>query len=63
MFLGPFIGLGLGWLAQLGFEFIFFLIAKTFVTQNVGIDPNLVIDKKKLLINLKLIFPEKNYKQ
>ena len=39
------------------------LIAKTLVTQNVGIDPNLVIDKKKLLINLKLIFPEKNYKQ
>ncbi len=39
------------------------LIAKTVVTQNVGINPNLVIDKKKLLINLKLIFPEKNYKQ
>ena len=39
------------------------LIAKTVVTQNVGINPNLVIDKKKLLINLKLIFPEKNYNQ
>jgi len=39
------------------------LIAKTIVIQNVGINPNLAIDKKKLLINLKLIFPEKNYKQ
>jgi len=35
------------------------LIAKTIITNNVGINPNLVIDKKKLLINLKLIFPEK----
>ena len=35
------------------------LIAKTIITHNVGINPNLVIDKKKLLINLKLIFPEK----
>ena len=35
------------------------LIAKTIFTNNVGINPNLVIDKKKLLINLKLIFPEK----
>ena len=35
------------------------LIAKTIITNNVGIDPKLVIDKKKLLINLKLIFPEK----
>ena len=34
-------------------------IAKTIITNNVGINPNLVIDKKKLLINLKLIFPEK----
>ena len=36
-----------------------YLIAKTIITNNVGINPNLVIDKKKLLINLKLIFPEK----
>ncbi len=36
------------------------LIAKTIITNNVGINPNLAIDKKKLLINLKLIFPEKN---
>ena len=35
------------------------LIAKTVISYNVGINPNLVIDKKKLLINLKLIFPEK----
>ena len=35
------------------------LIAKTIITHNVGINPNLVIDKKKLLLNLKLIFPEK----
>ncbi len=35
------------------------LIAKTVITHNVGINPKLVIDKKKLLINLKLIFPEK----
>ena len=35
------------------------IIAKTIITHNVGIDPKLVIDKKKLLINLKLIFPEK----
>ena len=36
-----------------------YLVAKTIITNNVGINPNLVIDKKKLLINLKLIFPEK----
>ena len=35
------------------------LIAKTIVTNNVGVNPNLVIDKKKLLLNLKLIFPQK----
>ena len=35
------------------------IIAKTIFTNNVGINPNLVIDKKKLLLNLKLIFPEK----
>ena len=35
------------------------IVAKTIITNNVGINPNLVIDKKKLLINLKLIFPEK----
>jgi len=30
-------------------------------TIDIGIHPNLVIDKKKLLINLKLIFPNKNF--
>ncbi|MDC0853836.1 penicillin-binding protein 2 [Candidatus Pelagibacter sp.] len=35
------------------------IIAKTIITNNVGINPNLVIDKRKLLLNLKLIFPEK----
>ncbi len=35
------------------------IIAKTIITSNIGINPNLVIDKKKLLLNLKLIFPEK----
>ena len=36
-------------------------LAKTVNTINVGINPNLVINKKKLLINLKLIFPNKNF--
>ena len=35
------------------------IIAKTIITNNIGINPKLVIDKKKLLLNLKLIFPEK----
>ena len=37
------------------------LLAKTVITTNIGINPNLIIDKKKLLLNLKLIFPNKNY--
>ena len=37
------------------------IIAKTIVTRNIGINPNLVIDKKKLLLNLKILFPDKNY--
>ncbi len=36
-------------------------IAKTVLTQNVGINPNKVKDKKKFLLKLKLIFPEKNF--
>ena len=36
------------------------IIAKTVITNNVGINPNLVIDKKKLLLNLQLIFHKKN---
>ena len=35
------------------------IIAKTIITNNVGINPNLVIDKERLLLNLKLIFSEK----
>ena len=36
------------------------IVAKTIITNNVGINPKLVIDKKKLLLNLKLIFNKKN---
>ncbi len=38
------------------------ILAKTIITRNIGINPNLVIDKKKLLLKLKILFPEKNYK-
>ncbi len=37
------------------------ILAKTVITINVGVNPSLVIDKKRLLINLKLIFPNKNF--
>ncbi len=37
------------------------ILAKTIVTRNIGINPNLVIDKNKLLLNLKILFPNKNY--
>ena len=37
------------------------LIAKTVPINNVRINPKLIKDKKKLLINLKLIFPNKDY--
>ena len=36
-------------------------IAKTVNTLTVGIRPNLIIDEKKLLINLQLIFPDKDF--
>ena len=36
-------------------------IVKSVRTTDIGINPNLVIDKKKLLINLKLIFPNKDF--
>ena len=39
------------------------IIAKTVNTINVGINPKLAIDKKKLLLNLKLIFPNKNFNE
>ena len=38
-------------------------IAKTVNTLIVGINPNLIIDEKKLLINLQLIFPDKDFKK
>ena len=36
-------------------------IVKTVSSIDIGINPILVIDKKKLLINLKFIFPDKNF--
>ena len=36
-------------------------IAKTVSTLTVGIRPSLIINEKKLLINLKLIFPNKDF--
>ena len=39
------------------------ILAKTVTVINVGINPNLVIDKEKLLITLKLLFPKKNFKK
>jgi len=37
------------------------ILAKTVTVVNIGINPNLVIDKEKLLITLKLLFPNKNF--
>ena len=37
------------------------LIAKSVLTKNIGINPKHVVDKDKLLINLKLIFPDKDF--
>ena len=39
------------------------IIAKTVIVINIGINPNLVIDKEKLLITLKLLFPNKNFEK
>tara|TARA_Y100000741_G_C18247719_1_gene556140 strand:+ start:179 stop:1870 length:1692 start_codon:yes stop_codon:yes gene_type:complete len=36
-------------------------LAKTLPTTDIGINPNLIIDKKKLLINLRLIFSDKDF--
>ena len=38
-------------------------IAKAVNTQTVGINPNSIIDKKKLLITLQIIFPDKDFKR
>ena len=37
------------------------IIAKTVRVTNLGINPSQLIDKEKLLISLRLIFPEKNF--
>ena len=37
------------------------ILAKTVPIINIGINPNLVIDKEKLLITLKLLFPKKKF--
>jgi len=37
------------------------ILAKTILTRNIGINPNLVIDKKTLILKLKILFPDKNY--
>ena len=39
------------------------IIARSFITKNIGINPNEVIDKDKLLLNLKLIFPDKDFSE
>ena len=37
------------------------ILAKSVRVVNLGIDPKLVVDKKKLSISLKLLFPKKNF--
>ncbi len=39
------------------------ILAKSVPIINLGINPNLVINKEKLLISLKLIFPKKNFQK
>ncbi len=39
------------------------ILAKTVPVINIGINPNLVIDKEKLLITLKLLFPKKDFQE
>jgi Cell division protein FtsI/penicillin-binding protein 2 len=39
------------------------ILAKSVPIINLGINPNLVIDKEKLLNSLKLIFPNKNFEK
>ncbi len=39
------------------------IIAKTVRVTNLGINPNQLINKDKLIISLKLIFPEKNFEK
>ena len=39
------------------------ILAKSVPIINLGINPNLVINKEKLLISLKLIFPNENFQK
>jgi len=39
------------------------ILAKSVQITNIGINPNLVINKQKLLISLKILFPKKNFKK
>ncbi len=39
------------------------ILAKSVPINNIGINPNLVIDKEKLLISLKILFPSKDFKK
>ena len=39
------------------------VLAKSLITNNIGINPKEIINKDKLLINLKLIFPNKDFSQ
>jgi len=39
------------------------ILAKSVPITNVGIDPKLVIDREKLLISLKILFPSKDFKK
>ena len=39
------------------------ILAKSILTTNIGIDPKSVINKEKLLLNLKIIFPNKNFEK
>ena len=38
-------------------------IAKAVNTQTIGINPNSIIDEKKLLIRLQILFPDENFKK
>tara|TARA_Y100000992_G_scaffold270132_1_gene210309 strand:- start:607 stop:2292 length:1686 start_codon:yes stop_codon:yes gene_type:complete len=38
-----------------------FYLSKTVSSKNIGISPTKIIDEKKLLLNLRIIFPNKNY--
>ena len=39
------------------------ILTQSVITTNIGINPKLIIDKKKLLINIKIIFPNKDYSE